>query len=471
MVYSEPSNDAAVTKIRCTNDWLILPKGLAFFTALSGVGWNRFGVFYLLDAGLSPADVGFLKTLGFFSKVVAQPLWGIIADSTSLRSALILSFTISAVSLEIVRQGVNHHWPFYIFCFIRMLRGAMNAVSPLVDAIIVEEVRGSTEGYGKQKLYSSAAWGIGAFMMGGVVDRFGLESIFLQTYVLSAVCVVLVYWMSRRQEGKDKGVGGSTVGTRDVGMEDLESGDIHIRKRKGQQDDTFAADETATPEKGNAPPFAKRHKPRSSPIQVLYSVLSMLKLPGLSVVAMQIFSLGFVMVLADSILYLQIEQEWKLSRQFNGLTTTVSVLSALPSYFFSERTLVKRGAIFMFRFAQITTCIRLLLTATLTKSTSFWILPMQLLHGISFSMNWTAATEVFQAASPSSITASAQVIVTQLYFTLGQGLGYLFWSNMYTSYGASPAYCLGSFLLAVNLSATWRLFPERLGSARLYPTV
>ena len=125
----------------------------------------------------------------------------------------------------------------------------------------------------------------------------------------------------------------------------------------------------------------------------------------------------------------------------------------------------------MFRFAQITTCIRLLLTATLTKTTSFWILPMQLLHGISFSMNWTAATEVFQAASPSSITASAQVIVTQLYFTLGQGLGYLFWSTMYEIYGASPAYCLGSFLLAANLSATWRLFPERLGNARLYPTV
>ena len=54
--------------------YLLVPKLLAFFSAFSGVGWNRFGVFLLLDAGLTPAQVGFMKTLGFFAKLVALPI-------------------------------------------------------------------------------------------------------------------------------------------------------------------------------------------------------------------------------------------------------------------------------------------------------------------------------------------------------------------------------------------------------------
>ena len=173
------------------------------------------------------------------------------------------------------------------------------------------------------------------------------------------------------------------------------------------------------------------------------------------------------MVLADSILYLQIEIEFKLTRSFNGLTTLVSVLSAMPSYYFSEYLLNTRGAVFMFRCAQVLTCLRFFLLSFVTADTAFLIIPLQLLHGVCFSMNWSAATDAFQAASPPGITSSAQVIVTMLYFTLGQGLGYTCWSAYYQKVGASLSFSTGSFILLVNLLST--KFPKIIGNARLSP--
>ena len=171
---------------------LIVPKLLAFLISLSGVGWNRFSVFLFMKNGFSPSQVGTLKTLGFILKIFAQPVWGIIADSTSLQSALILSLVLCSLSLEIVRLALAYHWPFILFVITRCLRAAVNGISPIADAILVKSAKKHHEGYGKQKLFASLGWGIGAFMYGWIVDIFGLNSIYYSTYFFSFLCIILV---------------------------------------------------------------------------------------------------------------------------------------------------------------------------------------------------------------------------------------------------------------------------------------
>ena len=129
---------------------LIAPKLLAFLLALSGVGWNRFSVFLLLNKGFKASQVGNLKTLGFVCKIFAQPLWGIIADSTSLQGALILSLVLCSVSLEAVRLALVYNAPFLTFVVLRSLRSASNGLSPIADAILVKSAKVKKEGYGKQ---------------------------------------------------------------------------------------------------------------------------------------------------------------------------------------------------------------------------------------------------------------------------------------------------------------------------------
>mgnify|MGYP001321433111 CR=1 FL=1 len=62
----------------------------------------------------------------------------------------------------------------------------------------------------------------------------------------------------------------------------------------------------------------KKKKHAQSPLLVLQNTYSLLKQPNVLFFASQFFLFGFVMVLADGILYMQLEQEFHSSRKFNG---------------------------------------------------------------------------------------------------------------------------------------------------------
>ena len=94
------------------------------------------------------------------------------------------------------------------------------------------------------------------------------------------------------------------------------------------------------------------------------------------------------------------------------------------------------------------------------ESNIIFILPLQLLHGITFAMNWSAGVEILQSAAPPSITASVQVIATTLYFTLGQGAGYIILTHVYEIFGGSKTFFFGASLLAINLSISKYLQPK-----------
>lgn len=356
---------------------LLAPKLLAFLLALSGVGWNRFSVFLFLNNGMTASQVGNLKTLGFICKIFAQPLWGVVADSTSLQMSLILSLVLCTVTLEAVRLALVYNAPFLMFVVLRSVRSASNGLSPIADAILVKSAKVKNEGYGKQKLFSSLGWGVGAFLYGWIVDIFGLSSIFYSTYVFCMLCVVVVLSMDYVGSKYDKtNSGGGSI------SESSGAYSSHSQTRKKNQ----------------------------SPSLVLQNAYTLLKQPGVLFFATQFFIFGFVMVLADCILYMQLEQEFSVSRKFNGLTTLISTLSALPTYWFSEKLLNARGALYMLRTAQKIAMLRFLCTGFLNGRLLFLLIPLQLLHGISFAMNWSAGVEILQSAASPLIVASVSIL-------------------------------------------------------------
>ena len=151
---------------------------------------------------------------------------------------------------------------------------------------------------------------------------------------------------------------------------------------------------------------SQNYKKNQSPSLVLRNAYILLRQPGIFFFATQFFIFGFVMVLADCILYMQLEQEFNVSRKFNGLTTLISTLSALPTYWFAEKLLNTRGALYMLRTAQKIAMLRFLCTGFLNERLLFLLIPLQLLHGISFAMNWSAGVEILQSAATPLIVAS-----------------------------------------------------------------
>merc|ERR1719502_153417 len=51
---------------------------------------------------------------------------------------------------------------------------------------------GSSEGYGQQRMFGSLAWGVGALVVGYLIDTFGMDSIFFFTYPFFLVSFFLV---------------------------------------------------------------------------------------------------------------------------------------------------------------------------------------------------------------------------------------------------------------------------------------
>ena len=63
-----------------------------------------------------------------------------------------------------------------------------------------------------------------------------------------------------------------------------------------------------------------------------------------------------------------------------------------------------------------------------------------------------------------------QVIATTLYFTLGQGFGYLVLTRFYEAKGGSATFLFGSSLLALNLIVSYQYQPRiaNKNAGRLY---
>ena len=65
----------------------------------------------------------------------------------------------------------------------------------------------------------------------------------------------------------------------------------------------------------------------------------------------------------------------------------------------------------MLRASQIIALMRFFLTAFITENTITFLLPLQLCHGITFAMNWSAGVEILQSIAPPSITASVSIVI------------------------------------------------------------
>ena len=193
---------------------LIFPKLVFFTVTISGVCWNRFSNIYFVANGLTMRDVGDLKSIGFLLKAITHPLWGYVGDYCGVKRALLGSFIFAALTLWCLRTHLEsvvgahlddmnnltheemHAAAFGVVSFWRILRGAANAISPLTGAYVVQVLAADdveNEGYGRQRLFASLAWGAGAAVSGAMIDIFSLDTVLFNfTYIGCALNVVIL---------------------------------------------------------------------------------------------------------------------------------------------------------------------------------------------------------------------------------------------------------------------------------------
>lgn len=167
---------------------------------------------------------------------------------------------------------------------------------------------------------------------------------------------------------------------------------------------------------------------------------------------------GMGQAVIHSFLFLYME-DLGASRWTMGLALSSATVSEVAVFFFADRLLARWGTVNVLAVALLALVVRLLAYSVI--STPGWVLVVQLLHGLAFSAMWVAGVAHAKKLAPPGLGATAQGLLTGIYFGLGSGAGSAAGGFLYQSVGPFAMYRWAAIWVMVGLAL--------LGLSRLRP--
>jgi MFS family permease len=150
-----------------------------------------------------------------------------------------------------------------------------------------------------------------------------------------------------------------------------------------------------------------------------------------------IFIAGIGSSLIHNYLFLYMEQ-LGANETLMGLALSVATLSELVVFSSSGRLLDRWGIRNLLLLALTTLAVRLLAYALVTNA--WLVLPIQLLHGLSFSALWTAGVAYADKLAPPGLGATAQGLFTGVFFGVAAATGAFLGGILYEKVGLAWMY-------------------------------
>jgi PPP family 3-phenylpropionic acid transporter len=169
--------------------------------------------------------------------------------------------------------------------------------------------------------------------------------------------------------------------------------------------------------------------------------------PQWTVLLVTIFCSGVAMSITHTFLFLHVDALGG-SRTLMGFSLTAATLSEVPVFFYADRLLGRWGARGLLILALVAQVIRMVGYALMPAP--WLILPISLLHGLTFSAMWTASVAYAgQLAAPKGLMATAQGLLSGVSMGLGGVVGGLLGGLIYEQVGAVALFLIvGSVALA-----------------------
>ncbi len=137
-----------------------------------------------------------------------------------------------------------------------------------------------------------------------------------------------------------------------------------------------------------------------------------------------------------------------------GLALTVATVSELPVFFYSGRLMKRWGARSLLVFSLFVYVLRALMLSVLP--TAWMILPVQLLHGLTFSLTWAAGVSYARQIAPAGMGNTAQGLFSGTFFGLGGSVGALMGGILYQAVGSALMFrYVALVILAAALLFLW----------------
>ncbi|SEO68140.1 MFS transporter [Aquisalimonas asiatica] len=151
--------------------WRLSAFYLFFFAVLGGLApyWGP----YLAAEGFSAAQIGQLIAILHATKIVAPNLWGVIADRTGRRMAVV---RIGALAAMLTFTGVLLGSTFWWIALVMVLFSFFwNAALPQFEANTLNHLGRADHRYSRIRLWGSVGFIIAVVGFGELIDRFGVH--------------------------------------------------------------------------------------------------------------------------------------------------------------------------------------------------------------------------------------------------------------------------------------------------------
>ena len=408
--------------------------------------------------GISPEQVGFINCLRPLVSFFVTPMWGAAADASGRHNAILVGKMLAQGYGYALLALVPHRFPT-IFAHVLILEIFSCANNTLADsatgqmcrraAAANQRVLGGTS-YGDQRLWGAVAWGyVFAPAMGATLTYAPRRVAAAAPFVAFAALLTVSAGVSlgldftpaesdaRNRDARDGASDGASakyadddlasererlletelaeMSPRDVDGTSTATATIRscdsedVAKRSGSgvglgSGAGNASDDTV--EKGYGGRDAPSEPSTSSSLSVASRVFAVVSRPGVALMFFIFLVMGVSMAVTDVFLFLWLDEQGA-SRLLMGLALCFTCLSEVVV--FAKEKAIKRALSTRWSVSLILLCyaLRQWFYAALPAMANPWaVLPIQLLHGITFGLYWSVGNAFVHEIAPRGLNSA-----------------------------------------------------------------
>ena len=365
--------------------------------------------------GLTPAQIGIITSAPFFLRLIATPSLASLADRNAAHARLIRLLAWLALVSALLLTGLSSFWPILMATLFFAI--SVYTIMPLTETIAMAGVRQGLD-YGRMRLWGSLTFIAASFLGGMAVDWAG-RGIGIWLIVTGCLATLGAAYLLPAPDG--------------------------IGKR---------AEQNATGANANANANADIPEPSFSsqpPRRGIGRVIDV-RLVRHRVFLIFLLAVGTVQA-AHAMFYTFGAIHWRasgLSPAWIGTLWAIGVMTEVSLFAGSGWVVARFGPVRLMLAGAIAAVVRW--SAMSLDPLLGWLIPLQVLHGLTYGASHLGAIHFIARAVPQSAGGTAQALYATLASGVLQGAAMLLSGLIYARYGGG-AYLAMALLAAIGLAA------------------
>lgn len=358
--------------------------------------------------GLTPSEIAIVTSAPFFLRLIATPSLAYLADRHSAHARMIRLLAWAALASALLLSSMNGFLPILLAALVLAI--CVFTIMPLTETIAIGGVRLGLD-YGRMRLWGSLTFIIASFAGGAAVEWAG-SGIGIWLIAIGCVATVIAAYF-------------------------LPPSRYEAESPRGHA-------EGVTAERPEQPPAA-------SPARGI-DLTTALRLARHPMFITFLIAIGTVQA-AHATFYTFGAIHWRasgLSSNWIGALWAIGVLTEVSLFAMSRRAVFMFGTVGLMLIGACAAVVRW--TAMSFDPSLSWLIPLQVLHGLTYGASHIGAIHFISRAVPEAAGGTAQALYATLASGVLQGAAILLSGSLYASYGGGT-YLAMALLAGIGLAA------------------